>query len=60
MGFKLPTTLGLKRGKKRKAEAFKRGSNEIAVARLAADVRGKIVMRLKFVVIRELCFQKRS
>ena len=48
---------------KRKAKAFKSGSNQMADARLAVGVRGKIegkclVMRLKFVFIREFYFPK--
>ena len=49
------------RAAKRKSQAFKSGSNQMADTRLAVRVRGKIgdkclVMRLRFAVIREFCF----
>ena len=50
------------RAPQRKSEAFKSGLNQMADARLAVGVRSKIgdkclVMRLRFAVIRDFCFQ---
>ena len=55
---RIEITQNATRAPKRKAQAFKRGSNEMAEARLAVRVRGKIgdkcaVMSLRFDVIRE-------
>ena len=49
------------RAPKRKPQAFESGLNEMADARLALRVRGKIgdkcsVRRLRFAVVREFCF----
>ena len=63
----LPFRRGIKitqnatRAPKRKPQTFESGSNEMADARLALRVRGKIgdkcsVRRLRFAVVREFCF----